>query len=234
MRTRRSCQIPSARGCRARSSGRPAAQSPARPGGKSCPLAHAQRAVASAPPRAPWPVCSSAKARIWRWRGQPVRLRCGLRPASLVSSPTAPTGGMSAPGHSARSPAGMAPSTGITPALDPRPRRPCRPASASTCPGQPQCRAAGPDPAPGRGLPVWHPARKPLLQTWLWLLLLWSGPSPGPQLPGFRGSCLGSRKAQLSPVPAAGSTLSRQEPLTCEAQGRWTVPWPLGGRWVRW
>lgn len=105
---------------------------------------------------------------------------------------------------SAQSPAGMAPSTGITPALDPRPRHPCRPASASTCPSQPQCRAAGPDPAPGRGLPVRHPARKSLLQTWPCLVLLWSGPSPGPpsslQLPGFRSSCLGSRKAQPSPV----------------------------------
>lgn len=233
-----SCRMPSARGCLAQSHRRPATQSPARPGGKSCPLAPARPAVASAPPHAPWPVCSSAEAGTCRWRRQPVRLGSGPRPASLVSLPTAPTGGTSAPGRSAPSPAEVASSTGITPASDPRPRQPCWPASASTCLGQPWCGAAGPGPVPGRGHPVWRPARKPLLQTRPLLVLLRSGPGPGPtsslQPPGFRVSCLGPRKARLSPVPAAGSTLSRQEPLTCEAQGGLTVPWPSGGPWGRW
>lgn len=105
---------------------------------------------------------------------------------------------------SALSPAEMASSAGITPALDPRPRHLCQPASASTCPSQPRCGAAGPGPVLGRGLPVRRPARKPLLQTRLLLVLLRSGLRPGPtsspQLPWFRGFCLGPRKAQLSPV----------------------------------
>ncbi|XP_073078151.1 A disintegrin and metalloproteinase with thrombospondin motifs 13 isoform X4 [Manis javanica] len=106
---------------------------------------------------------------------------------------------------SALPPAGMASSAGMMPALDPRPRRLCQLTSASTCPSQRQCGAAGLDPVLGRGPPAQCPKRKPLLQARPQLPLLvlpWHGPSPGPtacpQLSSHRDSCQGPKKAQLS------------------------------------
>lgn len=133
---RRSCRMPSARGCLAQSPRSPAARSPAHPGGKSRPSAPARPAVASALLGARWPACSLTKARTQRWMRRPVQLWCGPRPASPALLMTVPTGGTSAPGQSAPSPAGMASSAGRTLALDPEPGRLCQQTSASTCPSQ--------------------------------------------------------------------------------------------------
>lgn len=226
--------MPSAVGCLARGSRSPVAWSPARPGGKSRPSARALPAAVLALPHARSRACGSTKARTQRWTGPPVRLWRARGPASPASLPTAPTGGMSAPGRSAPSPVGMASSAGVTPAWDPRPRGPCQLTSASTCPSHRRCRAAGLGPVPGRRHSARCPPRKLLLQARPQLPLLvlpWSGPSAGP---ASSPQLQGPRRGQRSPVPAAGSTWSQQEPLTCEAQGGLTVRWLSGGPWARW
>lgn len=68
-------------------------------GGKSCPSAHAQPAVALALPLAQWPVCSLTTARTLRWTKPPVLLWHGRRPGFPASRPTVPSGGRSAPGQ---------------------------------------------------------------------------------------------------------------------------------------